>query len=297
MDINFEYYKVFYHVAKYKNITKAAAALGSNQPNVSRIIKLLETQLNCRLIIRESRGIHLTEEGERLYLHVEIAYRHLLDAQEEIGGQALPGSGTVKIGATETVLHLFLLEVLHDFKIQYPEVKVKIHNSTTLETLKQLHSGKLDFVLVTTPFEVPGTACCEKMMDFKEILVGGTQYQHLCKTPVKLKEMKRYPWVGLGRGTATYELYRNFFIGHKTDLDLDVEVATSDLLLPLIKNNLGIGFVPEPLAFPFLQKQEIVQIPVSCEVPGRSIRLVCDKGRTRNSAADIFYKYLKSRKK
>ena len=38
MDINFEYYKIFYYTAKYKNITKAAAALGSSQPNVTRII-------------------------------------------------------------------------------------------------------------------------------------------------------------------------------------------------------------------------------------------------------------------
>ena len=84
MDINFEYYKIFYYVAKYGNITKAAAALGSNQPNVTRIMKLLEAQLNCRLFVREPRGISLTEEGELLYSHVEIAYRHLINAQEEI---------------------------------------------------------------------------------------------------------------------------------------------------------------------------------------------------------------------
>ena len=75
MDINFEYYKIFYYVAKYGNMTKAAAALGSNQPNVTRIMKLLETQLNCKLFIREARGISLTQEGERLYSHVEIAYQ------------------------------------------------------------------------------------------------------------------------------------------------------------------------------------------------------------------------------
>ena len=45
MDINFEYYKIFYYVAKYENITKAATALGSSQPNVTRIMKLLESQL------------------------------------------------------------------------------------------------------------------------------------------------------------------------------------------------------------------------------------------------------------
>ena len=80
MNINFEYYKIFYFVAKYGNITKAAIALDSNQPNVTRIIKLLESQLNCRLFIREARGIRLTEEGKTLYSHVEIAYSHLLNA-------------------------------------------------------------------------------------------------------------------------------------------------------------------------------------------------------------------------
>ena len=44
MDINFEYYKIFYYVAKYGNITKAATALGSNQPNVTRIMRILESQ-------------------------------------------------------------------------------------------------------------------------------------------------------------------------------------------------------------------------------------------------------------
>lgn len=80
MDINFEYYKVFYYVAKYENITKAANALGSNQPNVTRVMKLLESQLNCRLFVRGARGVRLTEEGRQLYTHVEIACKHLQNA-------------------------------------------------------------------------------------------------------------------------------------------------------------------------------------------------------------------------
>ena len=40
--MNFEYYRIFYYVAKYQNITQAAGALFSNQPNVSRIIHKLE---------------------------------------------------------------------------------------------------------------------------------------------------------------------------------------------------------------------------------------------------------------
>ena len=292
MDINFEYYKIFYFVAKYGNITKAATALGSNQPNVTRIMKLLESQLNCRLFVREARGISLTEEGELLYSHVEIAYRHLLNAQEEIGRQDACRSGTVEIGATDTALHLFLLSALHSFKQAYPAIRIKIHNHTTPETIKYLISGRLDFAMITTPFEVPNGFLRVKVLDFREILAGGTQYADRCQTPLELKDIKQYPWIGLGRGSATYQLYKDFFIAHGIDLEPDMEVTTSDLMLPLIESNLGVGFVPEKLALPALEEKRLVRIPLSCEIPSRSVQIVLDKGRGRGLAADTFYKYL-----
>lgn len=294
MDINFEHYKIFYFVAKYGNITKAATALGSNQPNVTRIMKLLESQLNCRLFIREARGISLTEEGELLYSHVEIAYRHLLNAQEEICRRDSRSCGTVEIGATETALHLFLLNALRDFKLEYPAIRVKIHNHTTPETVKHLISGKLDFAVITTPFEVPKTISCVKALDFEEILVGGKQYSDLGKTSLKPEDVKKYSWIGLGRESATYHLYKDFFISQGIDLEPDMEVATSDLMLPMIENNLGIGFVPEKLALPLLEAEKLVQIHLNCDPPKRSIQIVSDKGRGKSLAADTFYKFLKN---
>ena len=56
MDINFEYYKIFYYVAKYCNFTKAARALGNSQPNVTRAMNNLEQQINSILFIRNNRG-------------------------------------------------------------------------------------------------------------------------------------------------------------------------------------------------------------------------------------------------
>ncbi len=294
MDINFEYYKIFYYVAKYENITRAAAALGSNQPNVTRVMKLLESQLGCRLFIREARGIRLTEEGERLYSHVEIAYRHLMNAQEEIGGPAILGGGSVEIGTTETALHLFLLDALHTFRQRYPEVKIKIHNHTTPETVRQLTGGRVDFAVITMPYELPATVSGFPVLDFEEILVGGMRYQDLCKTSLQLKDIRKYPWIGLGRESATYALYKNFFIQHGVDFEPDMEVETSDLMLPLIENNFGIGFVPEKIAAPLIEEGKLVQIPIDSDVPGRSIQLVSDRGRGKNFAADTLYKYLKN---
>lgn len=294
MDINFEYYKIFYIVAKYGNITKAAAALGSNQPNVTRIMKLLESQLNCTLFIRGARGVSLTEEGERLYSHVAVAYRNILDGQEEICGKDSLKSGTIEIGATETALHLFLLDVLHGFKKEYPSIRIKIHNRTTLDTIRHLMSGELDFAVVTSPLEVSRSASCLKVMDFEEILVGGTAYKELCEKPLELRELKAYPLVGLGRGTVTYELYKNFFVEHRVDMELDIEVATSDLMLPLLKNNFGLGFVPEKMARPLIGDGKLVRIPLNDAPPKRTVQVISDRGRGRSPVSGIFYKYLET---
>ncbi len=308
MDINFEYYKIFYYVAKYKNITRAAAALGSNQPNVTRVMKLLEEGLQCKLLVREARGIALTQEGERLYAHVEAAFHQLLKAQEEIGAQLLDGTGTVEIGATETALHLFLLDALRSFKETCPRVRIKIHNHTTPDILKRLAYGRLDLAVITTPFETTGHLVAGELTGFREILAGGEPYRRLgegkAKTgeaghcggvlcgPWSLQDLQAYQWVGIGSGTATCELYRAFFFRQNVDIEPDTEVATSDLLIPLIRAGMGIGFVPERMAQPWLDAGQLVRIPLDCEPPGREIRLVYDSGRGKSAAAEGLRKYL-----
>lgn len=77
MDVNFEYYKIFYYVAKYNNFTRAARVLGNSQPNVTRAMNCLEQQLHCTLLVRTNRGVFLTTEGEKLYTHVAAAMEQL----------------------------------------------------------------------------------------------------------------------------------------------------------------------------------------------------------------------------
>jgi DNA-binding transcriptional LysR family regulator len=67
MTSNFEYYKIFYYVAKYGNLTRAAAALNTSQPAVTRVIHKLEADLGCRLFIRSKSGMELTAEGSRFW--------------------------------------------------------------------------------------------------------------------------------------------------------------------------------------------------------------------------------------
>ena len=61
---NYDYYRIFYYVAQYQSFTKAAEMLRNNQPNITRYINNLESELGCKLFIRSNRGVKLTPEGE-----------------------------------------------------------------------------------------------------------------------------------------------------------------------------------------------------------------------------------------
>lgn len=56
MAVTYDYYRIFYYVAKYSSFTRAANILMSNQPNITRAMNNLESQLNCRLFLRSHRA-------------------------------------------------------------------------------------------------------------------------------------------------------------------------------------------------------------------------------------------------
>ena len=77
MNVNLEYYKIFYYVAKCGGITSAANELFISQPAVSRAVRQLETDLGAALFVRTPRGVKLTPEGEVLYAHVSRGYESI----------------------------------------------------------------------------------------------------------------------------------------------------------------------------------------------------------------------------
>ena len=74
MAVPYDYYRIFYYVAQHKSFTKAAEALGNNQPNITRCMNNLEQDLGCKLFVRTNHGVSLTPEGQRLYSRAAVAF-------------------------------------------------------------------------------------------------------------------------------------------------------------------------------------------------------------------------------
>ena len=89
MAVPYDYYRIFYYVAQHKSFTKAAEALGNNQPNITRCMNNLEQELGCKLFVRSHRGVSLTPEGERaLFAEYERICRQASDMERVMKEEA-----------------------------------------------------------------------------------------------------------------------------------------------------------------------------------------------------------------
>ena len=230
MDVNFEYYKIFYYVARYKNFTKAAQALGSSQPNVTRAMNCLEQQINSTLFVRNNRGIQLTPEGEKLYIRVTAAMTQLMAAEEELADSASLSHGSISIGASETALNIFLLDKLKTFHMVNPGIRLKIYNHSTPEAVDAVKNGLVDFAVVSSPVYADSSLKTVVLHSFQEILVGGTTFTALGSQELSIRELTDYPLICLGRETMTFRFYKDLFMSHGVELEPDTEAATLSLI-------------------------------------------------------------------
>ena len=282
MYINYDYYRIFYFVAKYGSVSQAAKHLLNNQPNLTRTIKNLESELGCPLFSRTNRGMKLTPEGEKLYGHIKIALKHIEAGEDEITDVKNLQSGTVSVAASEVAFRCLLLPVLKKFRALYPGIKIKISDHSTPQAISALKERMADLAVVTTPTVRTGSLSQIGIKTIKEVAVCPEVFSEFKDIKVSLKELTTRPLVALGSDTKSYEFYSNFFSSHGFSYQPDIEVLSADQILPMVKAGLGIGFVPEE----FLNGVTGVYIiNLKEQIPNRKICIIKRKEQPLSVAA------------
>ena len=125
---------------------------------------------------------------------------------------------------------------------------------------------------------------------FREILIGGPKYAHIALKTHSLNDLTEFPFISLGNDTSTRELFNRYFLNLKIPFHPDMEAATTDQILPMVKHNLGLGFYPEELAAEALSRGEITQIPLVEPIPERQVCLIRNTNRPQSIAAKSWRK-------
>ncbi len=295
LSINLEYYKILYYVAKYGSFTQAADELCITQPAVSQAVKTLESALGNQLFVRSAKGVVLTKEGEILYSYVKRGYESILLGESTFKKLLDLENGEIRIGASDMTLKFYLLPHLERFHERYPGIKVKVTNAPTPETLENLMDGKIDFGIVSTPFEGGSEIKTTIVRKLQDVFIAGNKFLSLKNRTLQYEDLTKYPCICLEKNTSTRAYMDEFLQQQKIDLVPEFELATSDMIVQFVKRNLGIGYVVADFAKPQIEQGEVFELMFNQKLPERNICIVSsDKYPLSTAAKELLHRLKES---
>lgn len=285
MNINLEYYKIFYYVASCGGITAAADKLCISQPAVSQSVKQLEKQIGGALFVRTPKGVRLTPEGRTLFGYVRKGYETILLGEEQFRRMNDLENGEIRIGASDMTLKFYLLPFLERFHERHPGIKVIVTNAPTPETLRRLSEGRIDFGVVSSPVEEQPDLVMRPVREIEDVFVAGGRYAALKHRTVPYKELEQVPLICLEKDTSTRRHMDRHLARIGVTLKPEFELATSDMIVQFALRNLGIGCVVRDFAKEYLENGELFEILFERKIPKRRMCVVTARRNPISTAA------------
>lgn len=282
---NLEYYKVFCHVARAGSLTVAAGELNISQPAVSQSVKQLERALRVKLFTRAAKGVRLTTEGELLYGYVAKGYEQIALGEQKLRQMLNLELGEIHIGASDMTLQFYLLPYLERFHEKYPQIKVAVSNAPTPETLLNLQDGKIDFGVVSTPFESRSDLQSSVVQEIEDVFVAGRKFIPYKNRMLDLQELEKMPLICLEGITSTRSHMEAFLRQNNVLIHPEFELATSDMIVQFALRNLGVGCVVREFAREYLEEGALFELRFNRIIPKRHFCVVTNPRNPLSVAA------------
>ena len=289
MNIDLELYRVFYTVAKHKHMTKASEELCISQPAISQSIKKLEDQLGGTLFLRSNKGMELTEEGKMFYDYVKGALELISNAENEFTSFKDLSKGEIKIGCSTTLTKLVLINALHDFHFDYPDININITNDLTSNLINDLKLGKLDFVIFNESNVKEKNLNLEKIRELKQGFIYNPKFYE--DSVNNFEDLNSVPLILQKEDSNSRKLLDYIALQNSVKLIPKMEVVSQELITEFTNIGLGIGFAIIDLAKG--NYIDLKELSINKRIPNINIYLATNKSVSLTFASKMFIKYLK----
>ena len=277
--VNLELYRVCYTVARCGSLTKAAEELYISQPAVSQAIKQLETQLGTPLFNRLHKGMELSAQGGALvYADVEQALRLLGGVEDRLSELKQSATGTLRIGASETIFQYVLADRIVEYHKLYPQVKIDLISGVSPKIIDCLRSNRCDVGFLNLPIEEDeGIRLTESVALLNDVFVAGEAFASLKGKQLSIWDLQAYPMLLLEPHTIARAAVDHYAESLGVHFRPAVEVDSWGFMKQLVAQGMGIGCIPREYAMRRLKAGELFELQVTPAMPPRSVGLALPK--------------------
>ena len=240
---------LFVRAVDTKSLSKAAEQSHIALAAASRRIALLEHRYGVKLLYRSSQGVEPTPAGMSLALHARRMMEQAEKLKAELSDYAKGVKGHIRIKANTSAITQHLPKDLAQFAAAYPDVKIELEESRSVEIVQALREGSADIGVVMDGVAREGLVSYEYRRDRLVAIVP--RGHELRARQVPFEQLLKYDLVALDSPAAMMRLLSEAAAGAGQPLRLRVQVKSFEAVCKLVQANMGIGVLPEAAALDF----------------------------------------------
>ncbi|BBL35683.1 HTH-type transcriptional regulator CysB [Nitrosomonas stercoris] len=226
------------------NLTKAANALHTSQPGVSRQIQLLEQELGIEIFTRHGKRItHITQPGAAI---LEIAQKMLRDADnlKKIGQEFNDKeSGTLIIATTHTQARYVLPPTIKRFIKRYPRIRLSLRQGSPTEISSWVSSGEADLAIATEAIELFDELIMLPCYEWNRSVIVPPQHPLLEIEELTLEALAQYAIVTYDFAFTGRSKINQAFAAKGLKPNVVLTALDADVIKTYVEIGLGVGIL------------------------------------------------------
>ena len=294
--MNLKQLEAFVRVAETKSFSTAAKMLFLTQPTVSAHISSLERELNTCLLVRNTKGVALSEAGKELYAYSEQMLELEQKIRERFGLTGRQSGSVLRIAASTIPAQYLLPDIMARFRKEYPEEQLKLFETDSSGVVDMILSHKADVGFTGTVLEKGSCTYIPFYQDELVILTPAAEKYRarkdadiaswILEEPVILREE--------GSGTRKEALRLLAQTGIDiTKLNVAAMMENQETIKRSVGSGMGISILSKLAAREEINSGKLLAFPLGETGGKRNINVVYDAGYPSLPAADRFIKTVK----
>ncbi|WP_440930901.1 LysR family transcriptional regulator [Candidatus Pelagibacter sp.] len=278
----------FSTVVETGSILAASEEINVSQPSITRVIQIIEKNLNTKLFVRNKKGVKLTEDGQEFYLNAKTILSHSEKAISSIQSNKVSIQNEnieFKIGLANTLSQTHKERILWVLKRNNSDKRFKISEEESFTLNEKVLENEIDYAFTCIPISKKNINKINLYNDnFCVAFYKGHEFQNLKTVDIeKVRSDKNYVFrntceffyyehIKRTNKAPSYDEIRDIISNRKkVGRDRDVIYTNSDTTAAsCIKAGIGIAVIPESVAI----DQKLLYRPISKPTLSREICLI-----------------------
>ena len=245
------------------SISKAAEALHTSQPGVSKQIQLLEEEVGLHIFLRHGkRLVGLSEPGQHVYQHINEVIREIKSIKQVSEEFSQSSLGVLTIATTHTQARYKLPNVVQAFMSKYPDVKLNIHQGNPTQVTDQVVKGEADIGIATESISHNDKLFCLPCYTWNRCLVMPAKHPLAKEKTVTLAKLATYPIITYDYAFTGSTIVSKVFHDAGLTPNIVLTAIDADVIKTYVNLGLGVGLIAQ-MAYDPKRDQGLVSIDVS----------------------------------